>query len=51
MVVFYMIIYQIEVEEHDSASNEAEICMPGELQSIFVRVDDYSKHFIESLGI
>jgi hypothetical protein len=46
-----MIIYQIEVEDYDSASNEAEIGTPGELRSIFVRVDDYGKHFIESLGI
>jgi hypothetical protein len=46
-----MIIYQFEVEEHDSASIKAEICIPTELQLIFVRVDDYGKHKIESLGV
>ncbi len=46
-----MIIYQIKVEEHDSASIEAEIYIPRELRSIFVRVDDYGKHKIESLGV
>jgi hypothetical protein len=46
-----MILYQFKVEEHDSASIEAEICIPEELRLIFVRVDENSKHLIESFGI
>ncbi len=46
-----MIIYQFEVEEHDSASIEVEIYIPEELRLISVRVDENSKHLIESFGI